>query len=319
MSDDEKGDSSKQAAMGDQADTGDQAETGDQADTGADTGDGEAQRMDLPKWNRARVKRKQPKGEEQDAFQGGVRKVGKTAIQRAPVVMLGIVALAGAIAAGIWWSQARDEDRAASTRLLATAVGIQARARVQDPERIAELNKASKLPQPVPLLSDEAERRPQVEGALTNLHNAHADGPAIEAAALVEASDLMREGKFEDAAVAYRGFLKTSAGHSLVFAAREGLALALEAAGDGDAAVAELDTLAGSKGAFYRDQALWQKGRVLEAQGKADEALAAYTQYVEEYPLEEDSLAKQEITQRLETLAPDLLPAKPALGPGLAP
>ena len=95
--------------------------------------------------------------------------------------------------------------------------------------------------------------------------------------------------------------------------------MALEATGDIDAAVSALETMAPEAGAFYRDQALYHKGRMLEDQGKSEEALAVYKTYVEEYPLEQDSLAKDAVMARLEELAPDLIPAAakaPAGGPG---
>jgi hypothetical protein len=59
-----------------------------------------ADRMDLPKWNRARVKRKQVAGQEEDAFQAGVRKAGQSAVRRAPLV-LGLIVLVSAGIAGV--------------------------------------------------------------------------------------------------------------------------------------------------------------------------------------------------------------------------
>ncbi len=272
-------------------------------------------RMDLPKWNRARVKRKQPKGEEQDAFQQGVRKAGKTALARAPVVLGGLVAIAAIIASVFWYRDKVEEDNAVATRILSTAVGMQARGRVV-PD-IAEVTKDRKLPPPLPLIENEEQRDQAVEAALGNLQAEAGDSDAAKASKLLSASRLMEDGAFADAQASYRAFLEESPSHPLAFLAREGLALSLEAGGNVDDALGELETLAGSEGSFYRDQALWHKGRILEDQGKADEALEVYKSYIAEYPLEQKSIARDSVVARLDELAPDLVPEsakKPGLG-----
>jgi hypothetical protein len=67
------------------------------------------ERMDLPKWNRARVKRAPAKTEgaagETDAFQQGVREAGRAAVRRVPLVVLGVLGLAAAIGGVIWFSR----------------------------------------------------------------------------------------------------------------------------------------------------------------------------------------------------------------------
>ena len=281
------------------------------ASDGAETapsaeGKSDGDRMDLPKWNRARVKRKQAKGEEQDSFQAGVRKAGKAALTQAPVVIGGIVLVAAIIAGVVWYRGKAAEDRAVATRVLASATASEARSRIQpeDPEQ------AKALPPPNPVFADDAAREKAVDETLAQLDGELGDSDAAKLADLVEASRLMRAGSFAEAKAAYEGFIASNPDHPLGFLAQEGLALALEASGDIDGAVAALDTMAPESGAFYRDQALYHKGRMLEGQGKADEALAVYKTYVEEYPLEQDSLAKDAVMARLEELAPDLVPAE---------
>lgn len=294
--------------------------------TGDDVSDAEASkgktdkasgedRMDLPKWNRARVKRKQPKGEEQDAFQQSVRKAGKTALTRAPVVLGGLVVVAAIIASVFWYRDKVEEDNAVATRILSKAVGMQARGRVV-PD-IAEVTKDRKLPPPLPLIENEEQRDQAVEAALGDLQAEAGDSDAAKASKLLSASRLMEDGAFADAQASYRTFLDDSPSHPLAFLAREGLALSLEAGGNVDDALGELETLAGSEGSFYRDQALWHKGRILEGQGKADEALEVYKSYIAEYPLEQKSIARDSVVARLDELAPDLVPEsakKPNLG-----
>ena len=124
-------------------------------------------------------------------------------------------------------------------------------------------------------------------------------------AELLRAARLMREGKAAEAQAAYSKFLELGgAGHPLRWAAREGLAFAREAQDDLEGALAEFKTLAGEKGVFYRDMGLWHQGRVLERQGKKDEALAIYRQYIAEYPLGDPSIAQSKVRKRLEELDP---------------
>lgn len=295
----------------------DDASTADEAaDKVSDAASGsDAERMDLPKWNRARVKRKQVKGEETDAFQDNVRKAGKAALTKAPVVIGLIVVVAGLIATVVWYRGKRAEDAATATRVLASASGTAVRGRVGDVEDAAK----KKLPPPNPVFADDAAKQQASDKVLGELAAELGDTEANTVAELVRGAAQMRAGDFAAAQASYQAFITGNADHELTFLAREGLALALEAGGDVPAAVAELDTLAGSEGAFYRDQALFQKGRMLESQGKSDEALTTYKTYVEEYPLDKDSLAKELIVARLEELAPELVPetAKPnPFGPG---
>ncbi len=303
--------SDKDESPGDAGTASDDAKA---ADGDKPSGDGE--RMDLPKWNRARVKRKQPKGEEQDTFQAGVRKAGKAAITRAPVVIGAIVLVAGLIAGVVWYRGKAAEDRAVATRVLATATAAQARPRIQPTDPADQ----KQLPPPNPVFPDDGARAKAVDDTLAQLTGELSETDAAKLAELVEAARLMRTSKFADAKAKYEAFLSGNADHALSFLAHEGLALALEATGDVDGAVAALEQLAPETGAFYRDQALYHKGRMLEGQGKSDEALAVYKTYVEEYPLEQDSLAKEAVVARLEELAPDLVPAEakpnPMGGPG---
>ncbi|MGH1341152.1 MAG: tetratricopeptide repeat protein [Nannocystales bacterium] len=267
-------------------------------------GEPKGERMDLPKWNRARVKRKQVKGEEQDGFQAGVRKAGKTALTQAPVVIGAIVVVAGIIAGIVWYRGKVAEDAATATRVLASATAASSRARIDATGEFDD----RKLPPPNPVFADEGARAKAIDDTLAELSSKMSDTDAAIAGTLVEAARHMQGGKFSDAKASYESFLQAQADHPLAFLAHEGLALSMEAAGDVDAALAQLDTMAPEAGVFYRDQALFHKARMLEGQGKADEALTTYKAYVEEYPLDQDSLARDAVVARLEELAPDLVP-----------
>jgi tetratricopeptide (TPR) repeat protein len=275
------------------------------------------QRMDLPRWDRARKKRKAPASKEQDAFVGSVRRAGRIARMRAPLVIGGAVVLAGVIAGVVWYQRARTEAAARATRLLANAVAYESRARIGDAEgSLAERER----PLPNPVVPDEATRNAKTKRYLRSLEERAPDSAAALSAGLVRGARANRAGDHETAAREYRAFLEEAdADHPLRFLAREGLALALEAQGDVDGALAALDDLADGKAAFYRDQALWQRGRILEAAGRVDEAKTVYRQYAEEYPLEDSSIAREQVRERLLELEPSLVPAPPPPAAGNAP
>jgi len=259
--------------------------------------------MDLPSLSRGRTKRRagaeQP---QEDAFQVGVKDVGRSAARRGPVVLIaGVLVIATIVGVIVFYSQ-QQKGSAVATRLLAEAAAYESRAEVGDPQLL--LGKSGRPP-PSPVVKDEAARAAAVDKALQELAS-QAPGSAAEVdGILLAAGRLMRDGKAAEAQAEYRRFLdKAAAGHPLRWAAREGLAFGVEAQGDLDAALAEFKTLAGEKGVFYRDMALWHQGRVLERQGKTAEALEIYRQYISEFPLSDPSLAQSEVRRRLEELDP---------------
>lgn len=279
------------------------------AKTDSDSDDG-PERRDLPKWNRARVKRKAPKGEEQDAFQASVRKAGQGILQR-PAAVIGIIVAVAAVSAGVYtYLESQKSTRASATAILSKAVAFEARGQAVD--EYDEITAKRKRPLAAPLAKTEDDLRTIVDGALSDLEAKAGDTDANEAADLVRAARLMRAREFESAEKAYRGFLQRQPGHRLVFLAREGLAVSLENQERWDDALAELEPmLGGVKEDFYRDQALWHKGRILESAERGDEALAVYQQYAEEFPLDKASLASEEVRARLEELDPGSVPPLP--------
>lgn len=261
--------------------------------------------MDLPKWNRARVKRKSPGGAQDDAVQQGIRQAGRFTLQRAPLVLLGIVVVGAVVASIQWVVNLRAEDSAEATRLLATAVGYEARGVVEDVEA---LTKDRKHPFPIPLFADAEKQSAAIDTALAKVQG-EAEGTAAEtAASLVRAGRELEVRAFPEAEKLYRDFIAAHPEHELLFLAREGLVLALEGQGKVDDALTALAALLGREGDFYRDAALWHQGRLLEAQGKSQEALASYKQYIAEYPLSAGSVARESVQGRLRELAPDLVP-----------
>jgi len=263
--------------------------------------------MDLPRWDRARKKRASPKGQEQDAFQGTVRRAGRTARLRAPLVLGAVALVAAAVGGTVWYQNHQIEETAKETRLLATAAEYEARAEIGDE---AALTGDKKRPPPVPIVPDEAALDEKVSGALNELEELAPESDAALLAVLLRAGKAMQGGDNESARDEYGAFIeRASVGHPLLFVAREGQALALEALGDLDGALAALAPLVESPGAFYRDQALWQRGRILESAGRSEEALATYREYADQYPLSAPSIAREEVRGRLLELDPASLAA----------
>lgn len=266
--------------------------------------------MELPTWNRSRTKRRGGEGPQEDAFVTGVKEVGRGAARRGPIVIGGVlVALAVLITVVVVYSN-KQKDSAAATRMLASAARFQSdEAAVGD---LAQLYGDYKGKPLAPVVKDEAERTAEMLKELDKLDASAGDSAAAVAGKLVRAAGLLRTGKPAEAEAMYREFITAAgAGHPLMFTALEGLAFAREAQGDLDGAIAELDRLAGEKGVFYRDMALYQKGRILERQGKTEDALTVYRQYIAEYPLQQQSIAQNEVRKRLEELDPKALAGSP--------
>ena len=112
---------------------------------------------------------------------------------------------------------------------------------------------------------------------------------------------LIALGRAGEAATVYSGLIdKVDA--RFAFLASEGLAYAQETAGETDKAIATLTTLADkAKGAgnFYRDRALFNKARLLEAKGSRKEAETIYRAILSEMP---QTTLKEDINNRLATL-----------------
>lgn len=272
--------------------------SGSPGGSGGPTGE----RMALPSWDRGRTKKRGGTEPQEDAFQAGMKEVGRGAAKQGRAVAV-FAAIGVAIVVTIVVLYSRSQEASASaTRILGEAVEYEARAVVGDPELL--LGKSKRRPT-APVVKDEAERAAAVDKALASLAEKASGSAAETDAILLRAARMMREGKAAEAEVEYRKFLDVGgAGHPLRWAAREGLGFAREAQNDLDGALLEFTALAGEKGVFYRDMGLYHRARILERQDKKAEALAVYHQYIAEYPLSDPSIAQTEVKKRLEELDP---------------
>jgi tetratricopeptide (TPR) repeat protein len=261
--------------------------------------------MELPSWDRSRTKKRPSPGGGgggDDAFQGAVREVGRGAARRGLWIVLGLVAVLGAAVAIVVVNAQQETKGAERTAALASVASYEARARITDPQVFGGAK------QPFPVFADEAAREAAITGAIADLQKVAPGSSPEVLTRLVEGAAQLRGGRFADAAASYRRFLSAvDERHPLYFMGREGLAFALEGAGELDAAVAELKGLAGLKGSLYREMALYHQARVLAGAGRKEEALAAVKIYMEEFPLQEPSLARDQVRGLLEGLDPSLL------------
>lgn len=268
--------------------------------------------MDLPKWNRAKVKRKVADDTaSDDALQSAVKRAGGFNLQRARVVFGGIVLIAAVVAVGQWLWTSSSAGRVDDSVLLAEAVQAQAQGVI-----IAEDDERPEGAPPLPV--------PEFESAEAKVSQAHtmldkvaeqAKGTGVDVIAeLPRAALLMRHGDFADAEAKYRQFLADHPEHELRSLAYEGVVVALEAQERLEEALEAVEDLVGREGDAYRDMGLWHKGRLLERQGQTDEAIATYKSYMAEYPEGTPSAAAADVRGRLAELDPDAISAPPSAG-----
>ena len=132
---------------------------------------------------------------------------------------------------------------------------------------------------------------------------AHSKGKIAALAKLIKAGLLRDLAKNEEATVLYVELSNNSdLDSNLRLVALDGLALAQEASGKIDAAIETLDKLSAASKAnqgFLADRALYTKGRLLETQGKTEEAKKIYKAISTDFP---NTTLREEVTRRLALL-----------------
>ena len=121
-------------------------------------------------------------------------------------------------------------------------------------------------------------------------------------ALLVRANSLLRLGKGGDAATAFQQLLQGETDKGMRLVEQDGLALALEAEGQVDKAIAAYGAMASEAqavGNFYADRALFGKARLLQKQGKGKDAEKVLREILEKMP---KTLLRREIDDRLAAL-----------------
>jgi hypothetical protein len=277
----------------------------------------EAPRVELPTWNRARRKRQANVAatEQEDAFQRGVRKAGRQAIDFPKLVIGAIVIGVIAIASAVVLNQKSGTANAEASRVLSTATTAIVRGQVvpaEDQVRLeAEIARAR-----FPVHATEEDRQLAITAAIDEAMAVDRDEVAINAR-LVAAAHQVRIGQFTAALEHYDAFLADADDdHPLRFLALEGKGIAQEAEQDYEGALATFQLLAPRTSDFYRDMALYHQGRVLEALDRKDDAIAIYEQFFVEFPPSKPVMSTPLVRERIEALDPEFA-ARLALEPGL--
>lgn len=123
--------------------------------------------------------------------------------------------------------------------------------------------------------------------------------PTVHQARLARAGVLVDLGRYDEAITAYDAYLKDARGDShLKFLARKGKAVALEAKGNLDGAIAELKTLE-TEAPFLQARAQYQQARLLLKKGNKAEGEKLLKGILEKFP---GSSLRDEISARLSSL-----------------
>ena len=131
--------------------------------------------------------------------------------------------------------------------------------------------------------ASETEKQQAIEKALAEVREQHPGSDVARSALLPLADARFKLGKFDEALAAYDEYLGAAGKDDpMRFLALEGRATALEAKGDATAAVAAWDRMK-EEAPDFADRALFGKARLLEQQGKWDEARKLYEQIKSEY------------------------------------
>lgn len=167
-----------------------------------------------------------------------------------------------------------------------------------------------------PPFPTQGEKDEAVVKSLSDFRAAHPDRDAAITAALPLAQAQHRLGRYDEALASYELFLKAAKPDDpLRGQALEGKGYAHEAKGQLDEALATFDRLASEqKGAFLKGMGLYHRARILEAQGKKEEAAKVLSDLQAQ---DTDTAAARMARERLSLLAIQgvAIPAAPTAGP----
>jgi tetratricopeptide (TPR) repeat protein len=153
----------------------------------------------------------------------------------------------------------------------------------------------------IPRFKTEKERADATFAALDELDKKWSGSDVAKSARVFRAGVLYDLGRFDEAAATYKKFLDEVRGRDVPLAAmaQEGLGLCLEAQGKLDEALAAFQALEPSHGDFYRDRALYAQARIYQRKGDKEKAKGIYQQILTKTP---QTLLKDEIQSRLASL-----------------
>lgn len=214
--------------------------------------------------------------------------------QRAVGIAVIAILLVGLVAAIASYFAQRGEEQA--QRDLGAALRV-----LERPVRETPAGAPAPTGDDAPFATQQAKDEAVVK-SLTDFRTTHAGKDAAATAALPLAQAQHRLGKHDEAIALYDEFLKSAPGGSpLTAQALEGKGYAFEAKGDLEGALAAFDKLASdNKAPFLAGMGHFHRARILEAQGKKDEAARVLSDLQTQSP---DTAAARMAKERLSLLA----------------
>lgn len=185
--------------------------------------------------------------------------------------------------------------------------------RIAEAELITDENPAKPDVDKVPRFKSDKDR---LEATLAELDKIEKENPSSDVATrafLYRGGALYELGRFADAQAAYQKYLDKAGGDdALAFLAREGIGMCAEAQGKLDDALAAYKQLEPKSGDFFRDRSLWDEGRVLMKKGDLKGAEAAYKDLLAKSP---QTPLRDEVATRLGQMGVAVPPAPPPVLP----
>ena len=216
-----------------------------------------------------------------------------------------VCAATAALQAGRYFFGKRDAETSrafAKIEQTATATLLPAES-TPPPGSTAKPEPAAKPEDGLPHFKTDEERKQAALKEADSFLGAHPKGKLAALAKLLKAKLLRDVGKNDDAAALYETLSTNSdLDPELQLLALDGLALSQEAAGKVDAALITLDKLAAAAKArqgLFADRAMYNKGRLLESQGKTEDAKKIYRTINTDFP---NTTLREEVTRRLAML-----------------
>jgi tetratricopeptide (TPR) repeat protein len=162
-------------------------------------------------------------------------------------------------------------------------------------------DKATDEENPIPRFKSEKERADATFAALDELDKKWSGSDVARDSLVFRAGVQYDLEKYDQAAATYHKFLDAVGGKDVPLAslAKEGIGLSLEAQGKLDDALAAYQGLEPKSGDFYRDRALYDQARVYKKKGDKAKATALLNQILAKMP---QSTLKEEVQTQLAVL-----------------
>ena len=208
-----------------------------------------------------------------DEFVSFWGRVGDVVSRRRNPLVAAVVAVVVFIGAGLFLQGRMDVARAEASAAFAKVSAI------ASAPLMPESDDTPAFDDGLPHFKTEKERTEAALAALEAFAQAH-DGTFPGPVAVARGAYLLTLDRADEAVSAYQAFLGAGPTGRYKVLALDGLAVAQEALGQTDAALAtlaKLETAAEAVGGLLMDRSLFSKGRLLEAAGKPVEALGAYS------------------------------------------